>query len=156
MGLMNGMGNNKFEPDTHMSRAMLVTVLWRYAGSPKEGTNSFTDVKNGQWYTDAIAWAAENGVVTGVGGGKFEPDGSVTREQLAVVLFRYSNSKGMDTARRAKLDSFPDAAKVSDWALAPMQWAVGNGLINGTNDALNCGGTATRAQTAAILHRFFG
>ena len=91
MGLMNGMGNNKFEPDTHMSRAMLVTVLWRYAGSPKEGTNSFTDVKNGQWYTDAIAWAAENGVVTGVGGGKFEPDGSVTREQLAVKIWGFES-----------------------------------------------------------------
>lgn len=158
MGLMNGMGNNKFEPDTHMSRAMLVTVLWRYAGSPKEGTNSFTDVKNGQWYTDAIAWAAENGVVTGVGGGKFEPDGSVTREQLAVVLFRYSNSKGMDTARRAKLDSFPDAAKVSSWAEDALAWAVAEGMINGIQNGatttLSPQGNATRAQVATILMRY--
>lgn len=157
-GLMNGVGGDKFEPETSMSRAMLVTVLWRYAGSPKEGSNTFTDVKNGQWYTDAIAWASENAVVTGVGGGKFDPDGSVTREQLAVVLFRYSNSLEMDTSHRKSLDSFPDAGKVSPWARDALSWAVAVGMINGIGSGsqatLSPQGSATRAQVAAILMRF--
>ena len=156
MGLMKGISDSQFAPETSMSRAMLVTVLWRYAGSPKEGANNFDDVTNGLWYTDAIAWAAENGVVTGVGNGKFDPDGSVTREQLAVVLYRYSNAEGIDTSSRKSLDSFPDAAKVSDWAAEPMKWAVSAGLITGSNEQLMPQNSATRAQTAAMLHRFFG
>lgn len=158
MGLMNGVGGGKFEPETSMSRAMLVTVLWRYAGSPKEGSNTFTDVRNGQWYTDAIAWAAENGVVTGVGGGKFDPDGSVTREQLAVVLFRYSNSLEMDTSARRDFGSFPDAEKVSSWATDALSWTVAIGMINGigsgSHTILSPQGSATRAQVAAILMRY--
>lgn len=158
MGLMNGISDSQFAPETSMSRAMLVTVLWRYAGSPKEGTNNFNDVTNGLWYTDAIAWAAENGVVTGVGNGKFDPDGSVTREQLAVVLYRYSNAEGIDTSGRKSLDSFPDATKVSPWAADALSWAVAVGMINGigsgSQTSLAPQGSATRAQVAAILMRY--
>lgn len=158
MGLMNGMGNNCFAPDTQMSRAMLVTVLWRYAGSPEKGENLFSDVKNGQWYTNAIAWAAENGVVTGVGNGKFDPEGTVTREQLAVVLYRYSQSLALDTSRQEELADFPDAQKVSPWAQAALSWAVTEGLITGNKTGskvyLEPQGSATRAQVAAILMRY--
>ncbi|MBQ4565621.1 MAG: S-layer homology domain-containing protein, partial [Oscillospiraceae bacterium] len=102
-GLMNGMSNTTFEPDGTMTRAMLVTVLWRYAGQPAEGTNSFTDVPSNVWYTQAVAWAAENGIVTGIGGGRFDPDGQITREQLAVILYRYCKSIGIDTSPSAEL-----------------------------------------------------
>ena len=157
-GLFKGMSDTTFEPNTAMNRAMLVTVLWRYAGSPKEGTNTFTDVKNGQWYTDAIAWASSNGIVGGVGAGKFDPDGKVTREQLAAILYRYSNSEGFDTGKRGDLASFPDAGKVSSWAGDAYAWAVGEGLIGGNviggKAMLDPQGNATRAQVATILMRF--
>ena len=152
--LMNGVGGGKFAPDTKMSRAMLVTVLWRYAGSPEEGTNSFTDVENGQWYEKAVAWAAKNGVVTGVGNGKFDPDGTVTREQLAAVLYRYSNAQGMDTSRQASLNVFPDGGKVSAWAVQALSWAVAEGLVGGSDGKLLPQGNATRAQVATILMRY--
>lgn len=156
--LFNGMGDNKFEPNTAMNRAMLVTVLWRYAGSPKEGTNNFADVKNGQWYTDAVSWASSNGIVDGVGGGRFDPDGKVTREQLAAILFRYCKCVGINTDKRGDLSSFPDKAKVSSWANDAYSWAVGEGLIGGNKineqTLLDPQGNATRAQVATILMRF--
>ena len=152
------MGDNKFEPDTAMNRAMLVTVLWRYAGSPKEGTNTFTDVKTGQWYTDAVAWASSNSIVGGVGGGKFDPNGNVTREQLAAILYRYSSFKGIDTGKRGDLSAFPDKSKVSSWAGEAYAWAVGEGLIGGNQingqTLLDPQGNATRAQVATILMRY--
>jgi len=156
-GLMDGTGNGKFSPDMATSRAMIVTILWRLEGSPMGVEQSdFSDVVRSSWYGYAVDWAAAFGIVEGYDG-KFAPNDAITREQLAVILYRYAKYKGYDVVNtRTDLGSFTDADKVSDWALAPMQWAVGNGLINGTNDALNCGGTATRAQTAAILHRFFG
>ena len=157
-GLMNGTGNHKFEPNTPMSRAMLVTVLWRYEGEILEGTNSFTDVRNGQWYTEAVAWAAYNGIVGGVGNNRFDPDGKITREQLATILFRYCNSKGIDTAARADLSSFPDGSKVSAYARDALSWAVAVGLVTGTQNGsrtyLDPQGNATRAQVATILMRF--
>ena len=157
-GLMNGVGSGRFEPDTRMSRAMLVTVLWRYAGSPEEGQNAFADVASGQWYEKAVAWAAENGVVTGVGDGKFDPDGNVTREQLSAVLYRYSNSLGMDTSGQEALSGFPDARKVSTWAAEAISWAVAERLITGNEINgrvyLDPQGHATRAQVATILMRY--
>ena len=157
-GLMNGMSDTTFEPNTSMSRAMLVTVLWRYAGEPLEGENSFTDVPDGQWYTEAVAWAAENGIVTGVGNGKFDPDGRITREQLAAILFRYSNSLGIDTSERDALGYFPDGEKVSSYAVDALSWAVAEGLVTGTQSGskvyLDPQGNATRAQVATILMRF--
>ena len=157
-GLMNGTGTNTFEPESTMTRAMLVTVLWRYAGAPKPGANPFTDVPNGKWYTDAVAWAAENGVVNGVGDGKFEPDGSVTREQMATILYRYAQKTGIDTSKHTELSAFPDASRVSAYARTPMQWIVAEGVIGGSRengqDWLNPQGNATRAEVATILMRF--
>ena len=157
-GLMNGTGANTFEPESTMTRAMLVTVLWRYANAPKPGANPFTDVPNGKWYTDAVAWAAENGVVNGVGDGKFEPDGSVTREQMAAILYRYAQKAGIDTSKHTELSAFPDANRVSAYARVPMQWIVAEGVIGGSRengqDWLNPQGNATRAEVATILMRF--
>ena len=157
-GLMNGTGTNTFEPESTMTRAMLVTVLWRYANAPKPGANPFTDVPNGKWYTDAVAWAAENGVVNGVGDGKFEPDGSVKREQMATILYRYAQKVGIDTSKHTELSAFPDANRVSAYARAPMQWIVAEGVIGGSRengqDWLNPQGNATRAEVATILMRF--
>ncbi len=153
-GLFNGMSATTFEPNTPMTRAMLVTVLWRYEGSPKEGKNRFTDVKNGQWYTDAVAWAAANGIVGGVGNNKFDPNGNITREQLAAILHRYSDGKGYDVSARGSFAGFPDRNKVSSWATDAYAWAVGEKLITGNDGKLDPQGNATRAQVATILMRF--
>ena len=153
-GLFGGMSENTFEPNTAMTRAMLVTVLWRYEGQPKEGTNSFTDVPDGQWYTDAVAWAAHNSIVGGVGDNKFDPNGNITREQMATILYRYASGKDIDTSARADLSGFPDAGNVSSYAKDPICWAVAEGLINGSDGKLLPQGNATRAQVATILMRF--
>ncbi|MGM9562639.1 MAG: leucine-rich repeat protein [Faecousia sp.] len=153
-GLMKGVGNGKFDPEGSMTRAMLVTVLWRYEGEPAEGENTFIDVPDGTWYTEAVAWAAANGVVGGVGNGKFEPEGNITREQMATILFRYAQKKGIDTSKRGELSGFPDSGKVSSWAKDAMQWAVAEDIINGSDGKLLPQGNATRAQVATILMRF--
>lgn len=155
-GLFGGTSKNTFEPETAMTRAMLVTVLWRYEGRPKGYENTFTDVnaKSGSWYIDAVAWAAANGVVNGVGNGKFDPQGKVTREQMAAILFRYAQKKGIDTSKRDSLGAFPDATMVSTYAKDAMQWAVAEKIINGSDGKLLPKGNATRAQVATILMRF--
>lgn len=158
-GLMNGVGKNKFEPYESMSRAMLVTVLWRLAGQPAPvGGNPFNDVKNGQWFTNAIIWASENSIVNGVGKGKFEPDENVTRQQMATIFYRYANSIGMDTSAQQDIGSFPDAGQVDSWAREALQWAVASGLITGSREGgqvyLLPNGNAERAQAATILMRF--
>lgn len=159
-GLMNGMGNHLFQPDGAMTRAQLVTVLWRYEGSPVLGTNTFTDVANNVWYTQAVAWAADQGIVTGVGNNKFAPDGTITREQLVTIFYRYSAMKLLDTSARADLSAFPDQDKVSPWAKEAMQWAVSVGLVSGNAHSgstwLEPQGNATRAQVSAIFQRFIG
>lgn len=153
--LFKGMTATTFEPNTPMTRGMLVTVLWRYNDEPRQGTNFFADVKDGQWYTDAIAWASHNGIVGGVGNGRFDPDGKVTREQLAAILYRYS---GADGARRGSYAGYPDADSVSSWAADAYAWAIGEGLISGNlingKTMLDPQGSATRAQVAIILMRY--
>ncbi len=153
-GLMNGVGDGKFAPEGSMTRAMLVTVLWRYEGAPETGKNPFTDVPNGQWYTDAVAWAAANGIVGGVGNNKFDPEGKITREQMATILYRYAEKKGIDTGKRGDLSAFPDGGKVASWAKNAVQWAVAEKIINGSDGKLLPQGDATRAQVATILMRF--
>ena len=153
-GLMNGVGDDQFEPEESMTRAMLVTVLWRFEGEPEAGKNTFSDVPNGQWYTDAVAWAAANGVVNGVGNNLFDPEGKITREQMATILYRYAEKKGIDTGKRAELGAFPDAKQVSAYAKDPVQWAVAEKIINGSDGKLLPQGDATRAQVATILMRF--
>lgn len=155
-GLFGGTSANTFEPESAMTRAMLVTVLWRYEGQPKGYQNTFTDVnaKDGSWYIDAVAWAAANGVVNGVGEGKFDPEGKITREQMATILFRYAQKKGIDTSKRGSLGGFSDAERVSVYAKDALQWAVGEGIINGSDGKLLPQGSATRAQVATILMRY--
>lgn len=157
-GLMNGVGGGKFEPDGQLTRAQLVTVLYRAAGEPDTGkqVNPFTDVADDTWYTKAVIWAANNGIVNGVAKNVFAPDASITREQIAAMLYRYA---GAEAAKEDKLSAFPDAAKVSDWAKEALNWAVASGLINGVADAngtasLEPQATATRAQIATILMRW--
>lgn len=155
-GLMIGTGNAQFRPHGTATRGMMATILWRMAGSPApKGNNSFTDVEAGTWYTDAITWTAENGIFLGYGNNKVGPNDSITREQLATIFFRYADYKGCDMTAEGELDKFRDAGKVSDYARAAMQWAVGSGLIQGKPDGvLDPQGTATRAEIAAMLHRF--
>lgn len=156
-GLMNGMGNNRFEPQNAMTRGMLVTVLWRYAGSPAEGSCNFTDLAQ-QWYRQAVAWASTNGIVNGMGNNRFEPDSEISREQLAVIFFRYCSSIGIDTSARTDLTIFPDSSQTSEYAREALSWAVAEGLITGMQQGnsvlLAPTGSATRAQVATILMRF--
>lgn len=154
-GLMGGVGNNAFSPNTTMTRAMLVTVLYRLSGSPAvTGTNPFTDVPNGQWYTNAVIWANENNVVTGYGNGKFGTNDSVTREQIATIMCRYAKQQGVNVAKTCSLAHFTDGAKVSSWADEAMRWANSIGLITGrTATTLAPQNTATRAEVATILMR---
>ena len=153
-GLMNGVGNDQFNPEGSMTRAMLVTVLWRYEGEPEAGENTFSDVPNGQWYTKAVAWAAENGIVGGVGNNRFDPNGEITREQMATILFRYAEKKGIDTSKRGSLNIFSDEKQLSAYAKDAVQWAVAEQIINGSDGKLLPQGSATRAQVATILMRF--
>ncbi len=155
-GLFAGTTATTFAPDMTMTRAMLVSVLWRLAGEPApKGANTFDDVPDGAWYTDAVTWAAENGVVAGIGNGRFDPSGAVTREQTAVILFNYAQSKGYDVSARADLSAFPDAGSVSGWAQEALAWANASGLISGavrgTQTILDPQGSASRAQVAMIL-----
>ncbi len=150
--LMLGVDEGRFAPESTMTRAQFVTVLYRIAGEPEtDGTHGFTDVADGMWYTDAIAWAVQSGVVNGIGDDKFDPDGYVTREQIATILFRYTKS---EPVTQDKLSAFPDADKASSYAVDALNWAVAEGLINGSDGKLLPGETATRAQAAAILTRF--
>ncbi len=155
-GLFGGTSDYTFEPETAMTRAMLVTVLWRYEGQPKGYQNTFSDVnaKSGSWYIDAVAWASANGVVNGVGAGRFDPDGKITREQMATILFRYAQKKEIDTSRRGDVSAFPDANQISGYAKEALSWTVGEGIINGSDNMLQPQGNATRAQVATILMRF--
>ena len=155
-GLFGGTSANTFEPETAMTRAMLVTVLWRYEGKPTGYQNTFADVnaKDGSWYLDAVAWAASNGIVNGVGNNRFDPNGKITREQMAAILFRYAQKKGIDTSKRGDVSNFPDANKISAYAKEAVCWAVGEGIINGSDGKLLPQGDATRAQVATILMRY--
>lgn len=154
-GLFSGTDSRSFSPNASMTRAMLVTVLYRLEGEPVgTGSSSFSDVRSGSYYEKAVAWAAANGIVTGTGSTSFSPDAKVTREQLAAILYRYAQYKKLDTDAGAKLDSFSDAGNVSGYASEALSWTVSEGLINGASGRLMPKGDATRAQVAAILHRF--
>ena len=154
-GLMTGTSATTFEPNTPLSRAMLVAVLHRLEGSPAAGGSDFTDVADGDWYAQAVNWAASVGVVNGFDDGTFQPNTAITREQLAAILMNYAQYKGQDVSARATLDTYNDATAISSWANDVMSWAVAEGLLTGvTNTELQPQGAATRAQVAAILQRF--
>ena len=155
-GLMLGTSKTLFSPYGTATRGMMATILWRMEGSPApKGKNSFTDVEAGKWYADAITWTAENGIFAGYGKDKFGPDDPITREQLAAIFYRYADYKGYDLTVKGDLDKFKDADKITDYAKTAMQWAVGSGLVKGkSGNLLDPQGTATRAEIAAMLHRF--
>ena len=157
-GYMQGVGNDKFDPEGPLTRAMVATVLWRREGSPAPGAPSgFSDVPANEWYADAVAWAKETGVVKGITDKTFEPDGLITREQLATMLFRFSSSAPVSVPERADLTPFSDDETVSDWATEPLEWAVESDLIKGTDgNRLAPDGFATREQFAAIIERYDG
>ena len=155
-GLMDGVGDSLFAPNSDTTRAQLVTILYRLEGEPEvSGTSGFTDVEAGTWYTDAVAWAAANGIVNGVSETEFAPGKNITREQLATILFRYAEAKGYDVSARADLSAYPDADQIQSYAAESVAWAVAEGLIQGFEDnTLRPAGNATRAQIATILMRF--
>ena len=160
-GLMDGVAGNLFAPNATLNRAMAVTILYRLEGSPDlDGENlgyPFADVDGDAWYGDAVYWARCNGIVDGVENNHFDPTGSLTREQMATVLYRYAQYKGADVSASGDISGFADSANVSSWAVDAVKWAVGTGLVNGVEgNALAPQGTSTRAQTAAILARFCG
>ncbi len=163
-GMMNGTEKG-FELNAATTRAMLVTMLYRLEGEPNTGNANFSDVADGQWFSKAIAWASSNGVVKGYENGDaqlvpngvrgmFGPNDAITREQLAAVLYRYAQAKGLDVSAKGSLTNFSDSSKVSGWAAEAMQWAVGAGIINGDNGALKPQGNATRAEVAMMIMRF--
>lgn len=155
-GIMDGTGADRFSPNAPLTRAMIVTILYRMAGSPSvSGSSDFTDVAAGKWFAKAVAWAAANGIVNGYGSGLFGPNDPVTREQLAAILYRYAVYGGMTAVTlEENLGSFADTAQLSAYAIQAMNWAVGQGLINGSGNNLVPKAQATRAQVAAIIHRY--
>lgn len=155
-GLMTGLTATTFGPNLSTTRGMIVTILWRMENEPaaKHGC-PFADVRRGSYYEQAIAWASENGIVTGFDASTFAPDRAITREQLAAILFRFAAYRGMDAVTlRENLSSFQDQAAISAYAVSALNWAVGEGLMQGTGDKLEPTGSATRAQVAAMLRRF--
>ena len=156
-GLMNGTAEGLFSPDLFTSRAMIVTVLWRLSGSPVVNYYMpFADVDQASWYAEAVRWAASCGIVTGYDNGNFGPNDPITREQLVAILYRCAAYRQEDTSIGADTNilSFTDAASVSEYAVPALQWACGAGILQGADGALLPTHPATRAQTAAILHRF--
>ena len=154
-GLMLGTGNGRFSPSVTTNRAMLVTILYRMEREPEALPGSFSDVPPGRWYSDAVNWAAANNIVNGVGGNLFQPTGTLTREQFAVILYRYAAFMGLDVTAEQDLSAFEDADRISAFARKAMEWAVAKGLMNGvTKTRIDPRGSATRAQTAALLMRF--
>ena len=155
-GLMDGVGGNRFAPNSETTRAQLVTILYRLEGEPAVSSDlPFTDVESGTWYTDAILWAAQNGIVNGVNDTEFAPGNDLTREQLVTILYRYAESKGYDVSASADLAGYPDGEEIQAYAREAMAWAVAENIIRGMeDDTLKPAGNASRAQIATILMRF--
>ncbi|NLO48264.1 MAG: S-layer homology domain-containing protein [Clostridiales bacterium] len=153
--LFSGIGETVFDPDTSMTRAMLVTVLWRLEGEPTAVNSIFTDVEKDEWYTTAVAWASDHSIVSGYGNGLFGTGDAVTREQMALILKNYAEYKGYDVSASEDLSIFSDSGMISSWAKGAIQWANAEGYITGTgNGKLDPKGIALRCQVAAILQRF--
>ena len=155
---MKGISSDLFEPDTTTTRAMIVTILWRQAGGPVVNyAMDYTDVPEGEWYSEAIRWATSEGVVTGYGNKLFGTNDPITREQFAAVLWRFAQKQGYDVSagENTNILSYTDVEDVSEYAVPAMQWTVGTGIINGTTGStLASQGQATRAQSAMMLQRF--
>ena len=157
-GLMNGISDTAFDPNGTMNRAMLVTILHRQAGEPQSAAAaSFDDVASGTWYTEAVRWAAAEGLVTGMTETAFAPDAPITREQFATILYRYAQQSGADVSvgENSNILSYSDALEISEYAIPAMQWACGAGIVEGSGANLNPQGQATRAVAATMLMRYF-
>ena len=155
LGIMNGMTPEYFGVAENLSRTQFAVILYRIMLSPAvTAANPFSDIEAGKWYTDAVLWAAEKGIVTGYEDGRFGPADNITREQMAAMLFRFADYIGLDTSKRADLSSFPDASDVSPWALDAIQWAVGIGMIKGDQGRINPQGSVNRAVCATMIMRF--
>ncbi len=154
--LMNGVGNDKFAPNDTLTRAMLVTVLYRNAGEPATNRSiPFADIDMGAYYSNAVSWAKQNGIVSGVTENEFAPDANITREQIATIMFRYAQYKGMEAVTLEDNLHFTDSSEISEYAVSAMNWAVGTGLMKGKSaTTINPKDNATRAEIAAILQRF--
>lgn len=155
-GIMNGMGKAMFAPGGKITRAQLATILWNMEKRPETPyTTSFSDVKSGDWFVGAVSWAVGKEYMNGVGSGKFDPNGELTREQLATILYRYASEKGkgFKGVNQFKLN-FPDANQVSQWAVEPFCWMTFNGIMNGKDGKLAPKDGATRAEIATVLMRF--
>lgn len=157
-GLMAGTAADKFSPETKMNRAMLVTVLYRMDGShAASGTTPFTDIQTKEYYYPALVWAYGNGIINGTAPDKFSPEAPITREMMVTIFYRYAQFKGLDVSKTDNLSKYTDAVKISNYAKTPFAWAVAAGVIFGNSaTTLNPLGTATRAECAAILQRFYG
>lgn len=153
-GIMNGYADGTFAPGRNLSRAQLAQLLYNLEGQPASAAVRYTDAQAGAWYESAVSWAAKAGILTGYADGSIRPNDSITRQQLAAMLYRYARYTGRDVSRRADLGSYTDTHQIAPYALEAMQWANAAGILNGSGDALLPGGTATRAQTAAMLTRF--
>lgn len=154
-GLMVGTGSGTFSPNATTTRGMIVTILHRLENSPEAKASDFNDVADNAWYSEAVAWAAEQKIVSGYGDGKFGPADPLTREQLVTILYNYSKFKGYDITADQDLSKFSDEATISGYAKTAMQWAVKHGIVAGIRaDLLSPTTTATRAQMAAILQRY--
>lgn len=154
-GMMNGTGNGRFSPNETTTRGMIVTILHRLEGAPTANGTTFSDVPIGKWYTDAVGWASSTGIINGYGNGKFGPEDTITREQMAAILLHYANYKGYDVSASTSLSKYTDSAQISSYAVESMSWASAAELITGTtNTTLSPKGSATRAQVAVILMRF--
>ena len=155
-GIMAGTDETIFEPGMLLDRAMAAQLFYNLEGKPAvTGDSAFTDVTSGHWAVDAITWAAQNDIVAGIGGGLYDPDTDVTREQFAQMLYNYAQYKGYDLTANGDLTQFPDDSSISFWAETALGWANGNGLINGhENGTIDPQGSAIRAQAASILANF--
>jgi|GEM_PF-3169333 len=155
-GIVNGVSANLFAPETNMTRAMLVTVLYNYESRPTAGKNNpFGDVESGKWYTDAVLWAAQSGIVSGYGDGTFRPNESITREQVAVILRNYSAAKGYNTSGAAALNTYADASQIASWAIDAMKWARAENLLSGrTATTIAPKGIASRGEVAQMIMNY--
>jgi hypothetical protein len=155
-GIMNGTGKDAFSPSVDLNRGMVAVILYNLENNPSQTFQaSFTDVAAGKWYSDGIQWAANSGVIEGYGDGLYGPTDTLTREQLATILYRYAEVKGYDTKTNNSLSAFQDGSQTSSWAQEAMEWAVGTGLLSGKGNAtLAPKESATRAQVAQIFMNF--
>ena len=156
-GIMKGTSDDMFSPDDALTRAMLVTILWRAEGEPAAGETGFDDVAADSYYAEAVAWAEANGIVKGYSETEFAPDDNILREQIAAIMYRYAGYKGYDISagESTNIRSYTDAESISEYAVPAMKYAVGSGLIKGKSDTtLDPQANATRAESATILQRF--